>query len=220
MPDNDSDTAGFSRTRLDALVDGVLAIVLTLLVFDLHAPVGASNRDLLHQIAAMRPQFISFVISFGVVAVFWYGHRMESHWLIRSDRIDIGLTLVLLLGLSFVPFSASLLGKNIDQWAAVSIYGGNLMILATLRFVHYCYSTAGHRLVRQELTDEAIREVRLRLALTPIGYLIAAAIAPVSKVAALIIYALMPINYVIPVRQIRGLTSLPMQTPDSLEDHA
>ncbi len=217
MADPSDDSAGFSRARLDALVDGVLAIVLTLLVFDLHAPVGANNADLLRQIAAMKAQFISFVISFVVVAVFWYGHRMESHWLIRSDRIDIGLTLLLLLGLSFVPFSASLLGKNIDRWAAVAIYGGNLMVLATLRFVHYCYSTAGHRLVRQELTDEAIREVRLRLALTPIGYLIAAAIAPLSEVAAVIIYALMPINYVIPVRQIRGLTSLPMKTPDSSE---
>jgi uncharacterized membrane protein len=34
----------------------------------------------------IAPQFISFVISFAVVAVFWYGHRMESHWLFHSDQ--------------------------------------------------------------------------------------------------------------------------------------
>jgi uncharacterized membrane protein len=129
----------------------------------------------------MAPQFISFIISFAVVAVFWYGHRMESHWLIRSDRIDIAFTMLLLLGLAFVPFSASLLGRNIHQWFAVAIYGANLAMLGLLRFLHYCYSTAGHRLVTFDLTDASIRAVRFRLALTPIFYFFAAALAPSSS---------------------------------------
>jgi uncharacterized membrane protein len=209
----DENIAGFSRGRLDALFDGVLAIVLTLLVFDLRAPTAASNTALAHAIAAMAPQFISFVISFTVVAVFWYGHRMESHWLIHSDRIDIAFTMLLLLGLAFVPYSASLHGRNIHQWFAVTIYGANLAILGLVRFVHYCYSTAGHRLVTFDLNDASIRAVRFRLALTPILYLFAVALAPLSETIAVVIFALMPLNYIIPVRQIRGLTSLPLRTP-------
>ena len=209
----DENIAGFSRGRLDALFDGVLAIVLTLLVFDLRAPTAATNTTLAYAIAAMAPQFISFVISFAVVAVFWYGHRMESHWLIHSDRIDIAFTMLLLLGLAFVPFSASLLGRNIHQWLAVAIYGTNLALLGLVRFVHYCYSTAGHRLVTFDLTTASIRAVRLRLALTPILYLFAVALAPLSETVAIIIFALMPLNYIIPVRQIRGLTSLPQRIP-------
>jgi uncharacterized membrane protein len=212
--ERDENIAGFSRGRLDALFDGVLAIVLTLLVFDLRAPAAVSNTALAHAIAAMAPQFISFIISFAVVAVFWYGHRMESHWLIRSDRIDIAFTMLLLLGLAFVPFSASLLGRNIHQWFAVAIYGANLAILGLLRFVHYCYSTAGHRLVTFDLSDASIRAVRFRLALTPIIYFLAVALAPLSETVAVIIFALMPLNYIIPVRQIRGLTSLPQRTPN------
>jgi len=207
------DSAGFSRGRLDALFDGVLAIVLTLLVFDLRAPAAASNLALAQAIAAMAPQFISFVISFAVVAVFWYGHRMESHWLIHSDRIDIAFTMTLLLGLAFVPFSASLLGRNIHHWFAVAIYGFNLAALGLIRFLHYCYSTAGHRLVTFDLSGASIRAVRFRLALTPVFYLFAMALAPLSATVAVIIFALMPLNYIIPVRQIRGLTSLPLRTP-------
>jgi uncharacterized membrane protein len=207
------DSAGFSRGRLDALFDGVLAIVLTLLVFDLRAPTASSNLALARAIAAMGPQFISFVISFAVVAVFWYGHRMESHWLIHSDRVDIAFTMTLLLGLAFVPFSASLLGRNIHQWFAVAIYGINLAALGLVRFIHYCYSTAGHRLVTFDLSAASIRAVRFRLALTPIFYLFASALAPLSETVAVIIFALMPLNYIIPVRQIRGLTSLPHRSP-------
>jgi uncharacterized membrane protein len=209
MTNGDDDISGFSRGRLDALVDGVLAIVLTLLVFDLRAPTATSNATLLRDIAAMTPQFVSFIISFIVVAVFWYGHRMESHWLIHSDRVDIAFTMVLLLGLTFVPFSASMLGKNIHQPAAVAFYGANLMALGLVRFTHYCYSTAGHRLVSFDLTDESIRAVRFRLALTPLLYLVAIALTPMSEAIAIAVFALMPLNYIIPVRQIRGLTSLP-----------
>jgi TMEM175 potassium channel family protein len=205
--------AGFSRGRLDALFDGVLAIVLTLLVFDLHAPITATNAALAHAIATMAPQFISFVITFAVAASFWYGHRIESHWLIRSDRIDIAFTMLLLLGLAFVPFSASLLGRNMHEWLAVAIYGANLAVLGLLRFLHYCYSTAGHRLVTFDLTNEAIRAVRFRLALTPVVYLVAIGISPLSEIAAVIIFALMPLNHIIPVRPIRGLTSLPHRIP-------
>ena len=213
--ERDENIAGFSRGRLDTLFDGVLAIVLTLLVFDLRAPTTSTNAALAHAIATMGPQFISFVITFAVAASYWYGHRMESHWLIRSDRIDIAFTMLLLLGLAFVPFSASLLGRNMHESLAVAIYGANLAVLGLLRFLHYCYSTAGHRLITFDLADEAIRMVRFRLALTPVFYLVAIAISPLSEVAAVIIFALMPLNHIIPVRQIRGLTSLPHRTPSS-----
>lgn len=211
MPNSprDEDAEGLSRGRLDALFDGVLAIVLTLLVFDLRAPAAPTNAALARAVAAMTPQFISFVISFAAIAVFWYGHRMESHWLIRSDRIDIAFTALLLLGITFVPFSASLLGRNIHEWFAVAIYGLNMIALSLIRFIHYCYTTAGHRLVSFDLSDEAIRAVRIRLALTPVLYLAGAAIAPLSEAVAIVIYALMPLNYIIPVGPIRGLTSLP-----------
>lgn len=95
-----------------ALVNGVFAIVLTLLVLDLRPPQAVSNVDLAHQLRAMKPALISSVVSFAIVAVFWYGHHMESRWIRRSDRIHLGLTLLFLLTICFVPFAASLLGHN------------------------------------------------------------------------------------------------------------
>ncbi len=138
---------GLSPGRLETLVDGVLAIVLTLLVFDLRAPQAATNHELLHQLIALWPAFVSFVISFAILGIFWFGHRMESHWIVRSDRIHIWITLLLLICIAFLPFSASLLGKNMKQRLALMIYGANMVLASTMRCVHWCYATSGHRLV-------------------------------------------------------------------------
>jgi uncharacterized membrane protein len=101
---------GLSTVRVSALTDGVFAIVLTLLVLDLHAPAATTQVQLLARLQAMLPSLVLFVMSFAIVAVFWYGHHMEMHWIVRSDRVHLGITLAFLLIISFVPFSASLLG--------------------------------------------------------------------------------------------------------------
>jgi hypothetical protein len=69
---------------------------------------------------------ILFVVSFAIVAVFWYGHQMEMmHWIIRSDRVHLGITLAFLFMISFVPLSASLRGENHALPLAASSYGAN-----------------------------------------------------------------------------------------------
>jgi uncharacterized membrane protein len=199
---------GLSTVRVAALTDGVFAIVLTLLVLDLHAPSAATQLQLLTSLRQIVPQLILFVLSFAIVAVFWYGHHMEMHWIVRSDRVHLGITLSFLLTISFVPFSASLLGRNHALPLAATIYGANLFLAGAVRYVHWVYATYYYRLVVPGLDEDFIKHVSRVFLVVPALYVIASAMAWISTIAAIVAFAIIPMLYVRPSRNTRHLTSL------------
>jgi len=204
---------GLTTERITTLVDGIFAIVLTLLILDLRAPSAANQSELLARLRDLTPQIISFLVSFAILGVFWYGHRMEMHWIARSDRVHIGITLVFLLTISFVPFSASLLGKNQQLPIASLIYAGNLCLAGVMRLMHWVYATEGNRLTVPDLDSGTVRHVRRIFELVPILYIVAGAAAWISPSVAIILFVLIPILYVVPARQTRHLTSLGRYSP-------
>jgi uncharacterized membrane protein len=205
---NSSEEVGLGTARIMALTDGVFAIVLTLLVLDLRAPQASSNAQLLGNLRELIPSLISFVISFAVVGVFWYGHHMESHWIRRSDRIHLGITLMLLLTICFVPFSAALLGRNQRLPFAATVYGANLCLAGVMRYAHWVYATNGQRLVDSTIDPDLVSHVRHVFMLVVGLYLVAIAIAWLNTLVAIVCFVLIPALYVIPARQTRHLTSL------------
>ena len=200
--------AGLGTARIMALADGVFAIVLTLLVLDLRAPWASSDAQLALQLKQLAPSLIAFVISFAVVGILWYGHHMESHWIRQSDRIHIGLTLVLLLTICLVPFSAALLGRNHQLPLAATIYGANLCSAGVMRYAHWVYATSGQRLVDPGIDPALVRHVSRVFLLVVALYLGAIAVSWLSTLVAIACFALIPVLYVIPARQTRHLTSL------------
>jgi uncharacterized membrane protein len=208
-----SRSQGLSTVRVAALTDGVFAIVLTLLVLDLHAPTATSQAQLLSHLRDIVPQLILFVVSFAIVAVFWYGHHMEMHWIVRSDRVHLGITLVFLLTISFVPFSASLLGKNPQLPLAATIYGTNLFLAGVVRCTHWAYATNGSRLVAPGLDRDFVRQVKRVFLVVPVLYLVAAGLSWLNTIIAIAAFILIPLLYVKPAGHTRHLTSLrPMQS--------
>jgi uncharacterized membrane protein len=207
-PPRSSQAQGLSTARVASLTDGVFAIVLTLLVLDLHAPTATSQAQLLSDLREIAPQLILFVVSFAIVAVFWYGHHMEMHWIVRSDRVHLGITLAFLLMISFVPFSASLLGKNHALPLAASIYGANLLLAGVVRYVHWTYASNGLRLMRPGLEAEFVRHIKRVFFVVPILYVVAAGISWLNTAVAIVAFAVIPLLYVKPARHTRHLTSL------------
>jgi uncharacterized membrane protein len=206
---------GLGTTRIAALADGIFAIVLTLLIFNLQAPMAASSdQDLQRQLWALWPVFVSHVISFAILGVFWFGHHMEFHYIKRADRVLLWLNLLHLLTMALIPFSASLLGRNGRYRTAVAIYGLNLFAASLSRYVHWSYATHGHRLVDPDLSADLIRRVKRIFLRVPLLYLLAIGLAYWSVPASLLLYALLPILYIRPAREDRHLTSLPAEKPE------
>lgn len=214
-PNDDSDiqatSYGLSSMRLATLADGVFAIVLTLLVLDIKAPEALSEAELISKLLALWPKLFSYIISFVILGIFWFGHHMEFHYIRRSDRIHIWLNLLFLVCIAFIPFSAALLGANLHNRVAIAVYGFNLIAAGLVRYVHWRYITQGHRLVDVQMETGIIRKVERIFLIVPFVYLFAICLSLVSVPVTLILYALIPVLYIRPPREDRYLTSLPIQ---------
>jgi uncharacterized membrane protein len=89
-----------SSGRLEAFSDGVIAIILTIMVLELKSPDGADPHALLHD----WPIFISYVISFFYVAVYWINHHHLFHRVKRVDLPILWANIALLFFMSLIPF--------------------------------------------------------------------------------------------------------------------
>lgn len=209
---------GLSPGRIETLVDGVFAIVLTLLILDIKAPHGSSETELIQQLLVLYPKLFSFFISFVILGIFWFGHRMEYHYIRRSDRTLIWLNLLFLMCIAFIPFSASLLGENLHYRTATIVYGLNLVLAGIVRYFHWRYATYGHRLVERNMNMNIIRKVERVFLVVPFIYLAAICLAFLNTTICLILFALIPALYIRPPREDRHLTVLPVQRPSHDEE--
>ncbi len=125
--------------RLNALTDGVYAIVITLLVLDLHAPEtpGLVDRQLLVDLHEQTPNFVAYLISFFVAALLW----IKNHWILKPlekcDYKTFWLNFAHLLFVSLIPFTASLIGRYEQDALAVILFSGSLGLASlSLAFLH------------------------------------------------------------------------------------
>lgn len=195
--------------RIETLVDGVFAIVLTLLVLDIQAPEASSEMELLKKIWDLRENIFSYVVSFIVLGTFWYGHTIEFHYIQRSDRIHIWLNLTFLLCIAFIPFSASLIGEDGQFHSASFLYGLNLLLTGMVRYVHWYYASSGHRLIDLEIEPRLIRMIQRRFLIVPFAYLFAMVISLFNTRIGFLLYAIIPALY---IRRIRG-SGIPTSAP-------
>ncbi len=105
--------------RLESFSDGVLAVIITIMVLELRAPVGVDFRSLL----AVLPTLATYAVSFVFIAIYWNNH----HHMLRASRgIDgraMWANLHLLFWLSLVPFSTAWLGRNPAAVGPTVLYG-------------------------------------------------------------------------------------------------
>ena len=117
--------------RLEAFSDGVLAIIITIMVLELKAPHDPS----LAALWPLWPVFLSYVLSFVYIGIYWNNHH---HMLHVTERVTGGIlwaNLHLLFWLSLLPFSTAWMGENeFARWPTMT-YGGNLLACAIAYFV-------------------------------------------------------------------------------------
>ncbi len=114
--------------RLCALTDGVYAIVITLLVLDLKAPEAPdlTEAQLIRDMIERVPNFLSYLISFVIIAVFWIRHHAIFRFLERCDTTTVGLNFFHILLVSLTPYTASLFGQYEDDSLAVILFSGSV----------------------------------------------------------------------------------------------
>lgn len=187
---------GLGRTL--ALSDGIFAIAMTLVAFQIQAPSlhGEPVHHLAHALAKMGADYYVFALTFFVIGAFWLGHNRLFRQLRRADDRLMLVNLVFLATIALLPFPSSVLGRYGGEAAAVILYAANMIavgvLLGTLTLV------AQHR----GLLAASMGRTGVRRALWRSGWLVAvfAASIPVAlanaKAAPFVWLAILPLRLI------------------------
>jgi uncharacterized membrane protein len=141
MDHSTSGSLQLSKHRIEALVDGIFAVAMTLLVIELRLPEHLGSAAQLHEaLLELLPNFGSWLVSFVVLGVFWMAnHRIYSH-VRHVDAPLVWWTLLMLGGASLLPFASAVNGRVASQLAQ-SVYSGVMILtvvgsLMVCRYVH------------------------------------------------------------------------------------
>jgi uncharacterized membrane protein len=149
-----------------ALSDGVFAIIITLLVLEIHVPELTQGHSLNEALAEVRLSFYAFVITFILAGMYWVGHRDLFALIRRTDRGLVWLNILYLLPPCLLPFGAGLVGRYDQEPVALRIYGLLLVAIAVMRVVIWLYATNRPHLLWQR-PDDRQRRAGLALAAFP-----------------------------------------------------
>ncbi|HEY3039875.1 MAG TPA: TMEM175 family protein [Pyrinomonadaceae bacterium] len=185
-----------SKTRLEAFSDGVFAIVITLLILNVHVPDGRTVT--LQSLRPLLPPLATFVLSFIMVGVYWIAHHHMLHFVAQVNRRLLWLNLLVLLCVVFIPFPASLLGTGFNNPLAVRLYGLTLIATNAAGLCFWLYSTSHEDLVVPHLTKAFARTV-VKIHSSPmLGYALAIGLAGWSTKISLLLFALVPLFFIVP----------------------
>ena len=190
---------GVSRRRLEAFTDGVIAILITIMVINLHAPLGHRFGNL----RPLLPTLLVYLLSFTFLAIYWNNHHHLMQVVERIDGRVLWANMALLFCLSLTPIATAWLGPNTDQVAPVVIYG--VVLLA---------SAVAYSVLTRALLALHPAESRLALALgddrkgrlSVLAYLTAIGVAFISPPAAIAMYVALAAVWLVPDRRISRIT--------------
>lgn len=112
-----------SSNRIEAFSDGVIAIIITIMVFDLKVSASASALELWTQLTgALLPKLLWYTLSFLMLAIMWVNHHFLFHDIQKSDAGLVWLNMHLLFWMSLVPFVTNLVGENTWLYPSVLLY--------------------------------------------------------------------------------------------------
>lgn len=187
-------------TRLEAFSDGVLAIIITIMVLELRVPHSADLAGL----RPLAPVFLSYVLSFVYIAIYWNNHHHMLHVCGRVTGGILWANLHLLFWLSLVPFVTAWMGENHFASVPTAAYGVVLLLAAVAYWIL-------QRTIIQNQGSESLlaRAVGsdLKGKLSPLMYLIAIPAAFVHPAIAGALYVAVALMWLFPDQRIERIVA-------------
>jgi uncharacterized membrane protein len=155
-----------SHTRLDQLSDGIFAIVMTILVFEIRVPILTGlvdNQVLWQSLKHLLPVFMSYILSFALLFTYWRAHHFFiSVYAKNVDHMLTNINALFFMLISLVPFSANFLGQYSNNEISISVFGVHIILIGlTLywmrRYVLYSDHIKNPEISRREIHGSTIR---------------------------------------------------------------
>jgi uncharacterized membrane protein len=181
--------------RIVFFSDAVMAIAITLLAIDLKVPevaASAAAAELPRALSELGPRFLSFVISFFVIGIYWMSHHRYFRFIQRYDGGLIVLNLLFLLFIVLMPFVAGLFGQYYYLPLGMSVYAAAVAATGLAMGALWWYASHRHRLVDEHLDEQFIRARSIALAV-PLLFLVSIPFAFFSRTLAVAIWCTLPL---------------------------
>jgi len=143
MKEEDASLPSISKSRLEFLVDGVFAIALTILVLELKVPELEHRRsisELGRALALESSTFLSYLISFVVLGIFWYRHDQQYRHFQLITRGMLALHLLQLVAAASFPFFAALLGRYPTNELSVVMYLACMLVYSWTSYATWIFA--------------------------------------------------------------------------------
>lgn len=193
-----------NKNRLEAFSDGVFAVIITIMVLEMKAPHGAS----LSALGPLLPVFLSYVLSFVYLGIYWNNHHHMLHACTQISGNVLWANLHLLFWLSLVPFVTGWMGENAFAPIPTAVYGVALLMAAI------AYWILQQTILRAEGPASLLRAAvgnDLKGKLSPLLYIIAIPMALLHEAIAGVLYVVVALMWLIPDRRIERVLSPPRE---------
>jgi uncharacterized membrane protein len=179
-------------TRVLAFSDGLFAIAMTLLVVGIGVPTltdGSDEGELLDAYGDLVPEVISFFISFVVIGRYWVAHHQFYRLLGAMDYPLVGINLLYLAFIAFLPFPTGVLGTYFENPISVATYALAVAIVSGLELLLFRRAYRAGLLARQ-MPESVYRWGAMASSLPVVFFVLSVPVAFVSSVLAVIIWFL------------------------------
>jgi len=185
------------KDRLAAFSDGVIAIIITIMVLELRMPHGASWAELM----SVTPHFVSYILSFIYLAIYWNNHHHLLHTVTRVDGLILWANSFLLFWLSLIPAATAWMGENLLAPLPTALYGVVLLMPAI------AYNLLQKAIMRKQGAHSVLATALgsdLKGKISPVFYVAAIALAFVASWISVLLYVLVALIWLVPDRRIEN----------------
>jgi len=148
-----------NTNRIEALTDGIFAIVMTVMILSFSEIVGfkgIKENDFHAFFMGLKDDFLSYAVSFLILGILWFEHHWQFHYIKHTDPVVALLHVVWFMFVCIIPFSALLAGNNPSLFAPLLAFEINIAIVFAILCINWIYATTGHRLVDASLDKKTI----------------------------------------------------------------
>lgn len=171
--EQESDSYGgfLSVKDLTTFSDALFAFVITLLVIDIRVPdMTSTSLRLDSELINLVPQFVGFILTFFIGCMYWLSFHRVLHRIKIVDGRLISLNTVFLMFVVLLPFTNNLIGRYPHVTASATVEASVLAGIGIIQGVMWIYASSGHRLIDKDLSQKFIRNLTMRLLVSPAAF--------------------------------------------------
>ncbi|HQY20308.1 MAG TPA: TMEM175 family protein [Ignavibacteria bacterium] len=196
-----NDESLLPKHRVEALCDGIFAIVMTIIILDLKTPENIP-KDLIHfelpdMFFNLLPAIEAYVLSFLVLGVFWLRHQIQFKFITTVDRSIIVLNILFLMLTGFIPFTVGVLMKYPRSEFTFLIYALNLILISIIMIIHLNYIFSKSNVFTDSISEEDYTKTKILSYIPVLIFVISIFVSFYSVRMALFIIYLDPLFFTI-----------------------